>query len=131
MNIKRPSGLFSYNVLNYTDMTRVEIVEAAIEHLNRVKNTNLKILSCYLQDTGTVLVKVAYPKIIPGWDANKQSYRFNHNWFESDSFDKVDVESEYLSGFNCPAEIRDDQEKLSILWIAYWFWQRGKQYNVF
>ena len=60
-------------------MTRVEIVEAAIEHLNRVKNTNLKILSCYIGDTGTVLVKVAYPKVIPGWSPHRQSYKFNHS----------------------------------------------------
>lgn len=113
-------------------MTHVEIVEAAIEHLNRVKNTNLKILSCYLNDQGTVLVKVAYPKVIPGWEPNKQSYKFNHNWFEEpDPFDEEDLETKHLPGFKCPNAIRDDQEKLSILWIAYWFYQNGKKHHAF
>ena len=113
-------------------MTRVEIVEAAIEHLNKIKNTNLKILSCYSNNWGTVLVKVAYPKVIINWDPNKRSYNFTSKWFEEpDPFDDEDIEEKYLPGFKCPPDIRDDQEKLSILWIAYWFWQNGKKHHAF
>ena len=114
-------------------MTRVEIVEAAIEHLNKIKNTNLKILSCYIKDDhGTVAVKVAYPKVIPGWDPNRRSYNFTSKWFEEpDPFDEEGIEEKYLPGFRCPPNMRNDQETLSILWIAYWFYQNGKRNNAF
>ena len=113
-------------------MTRIEIVKAAIEHLNKVKHTNLVILSCYLAiDHKTVMVKVAYPKPIPGWDPNGRNYNFSDAWFEDDPFNEADVERRYLKGFKCPDSIRKDQEKLSILWIAYWFYQNGKKNNAF
>ena len=111
-------------------MNRIEIVKEAINSLNRNKNAGLTILDIRDDGNGGVDVKVVYQKPIKDWDQTDHYYGFTVNWFRPEKIDLEDYP--WMDGFKVSDALREiNPIAVIVLRIAYYFWKRGLDNDLF
>lgn len=105
-------------------MTNVEIVKAAINALNKNKNTNINYDTPKDDGEGGVEVNVKYPQ--DDWHL----YGFDSPWFTASPI--YYEECTWMEGFKVSDELRKtNPEAVMILRIAWYFYKTGRDNELF
>ena len=105
-------------------MTKIEIVEEAINSLNRNKHTYIEYDNLRDDGKGGVDVNIKYPNV--DW----HNYGFVALWFEANHISYEDYS--WMEGFKVSDSLRaTNPEAVMILRIAWYFYKTGKDNHLF
>ena len=105
-------------------MKHTEIVIAAINALNKNKNTNIEYDIPTDNDEDGVDIMIKYP------NASRQHYGFVAKWFKAEHINFEDCN--WMEGFEVPERLRiTNPEAVMILRIAWYFYKTGRDDHLF